>query len=90
MQKPLCKRWVGILVVLLRSLQCRLFSSHLRSGSRKMWNRFGPCVSPWVVPRFIGIRSGMERKWLPWNAVVEFVYMLPTITHLRSSIVASL
>ena len=33
------------------------FSSHLRSGSRKIINRYGLRVSPCIVPRLISIGS---------------------------------
>ena len=29
------------------------FSSHLKRGSRKMINRYGLSVSPWIVPRLM-------------------------------------
>ena len=36
-------------------------------------------MSPWMVPRLMLI-GGVVPKWLPVNEVVEFLYMLPTIS----------
>ena len=53
------------------------FSSHLRSGSRNMMNRYGLRVSPCMVPRLICI-GGVVSKVITGKDVVEFVYMFPT------------
>ena len=55
------------------------FSSHLRSGSKNMINRYGLRVSPCMVPRLISI-MGIDSKWFPVKDVVEFLYMFPTIS----------
>lgn len=55
------------------------FFSHLRSGSKNMINRYGLRVSPCMVPRLFVI-GGVVPKWFPVMAVVEFLYMLPTIS----------
>ncbi len=45
-------------------------------GSRKMMNRYGLRVSPWIVPR--SIWTGLVvPKCSPEKEVVELVYMLP-------------
>ena len=55
------------------------FSSHRSRGSKKMRNRYGLRVSPCMVPRLIFI-WGVVPKMLPVKDVVEFSYMLPTIS----------
>lgn len=50
------------------------FFTHCNRGSRKI---FGLSVSPCIVPLLIEI-GGVVSKWVPWNEVVEFVYMVLT------------
>ena len=47
------------------------FSSHLRSGSRNIINRYGLRVSPCMVPRLIFI-GNVDLKWFLMKDVVEF------------------
>lgn len=55
------------------------FFNHLSSDSRKIMKRYGLKVSPCIIPRLILIGC-MVPKWLPVKDVVEFLYMLPTIS----------
>ena len=69
------------------------FSSHLRSGSMNMINKYGLRVPPYIVPRLISI-GGVEPKWFLVKEMVEFLYILPTmlivsIGYPRSSMRAS-
>ena len=69
------------------------FSSHLRSSSKNMINRYGLRVSPCMLLRLIVI-GGVVLKWFPVMVVVDFLYMSPTIStpfarKPRSSIMAS-
>ena len=54
-------------------------SSHRNSGSRNIMNRCGLRVSSCIVPRLILI-GGVVSKWVPVKDVVEWLYMLPTIS----------
>ena len=47
------------------------FSSHLRSGSRNIINRYGLRVSPCMIPRLIFI-GNVDPKWFLMKDVVEF------------------
>ena len=69
------------------------FSSHLRSGSKNIINRYGLRVSPCMVPRLIVI-GGVIPNWSPVKVVREFLYIFPTISTAsvgkpKSSIMAS-
>ena len=55
------------------------YSSHFRSGSKNMINRYGLRVSLYIVPRLISIGS-VDPKWFSVNDVVDFLSMFPTIS----------
>ena len=55
------------------------FSSHRSRDSRYMINRYGQSVSPCMVPWLIFI-GGVVPKVLSAKDVVEFLYVLPTIS----------
>ena len=50
--------------------------SHLSRGSRNIKKRYGPSVSPCIVPLCIGMGFVLP-KCSPMNMVLEFEYMFP-------------